>query len=352
MLKKLLLLTAISSSIFAPFAMSESKSENLFYLSKNHVPVTTAVSDEFYQSLLSSKQADITQLSANIPQTDQEWKSLMKERNTASAAFAEYISTTFKTNIEKGTLAGVDVYWVTPKEIAPEYKDKLLVYVHGGAFIYNGGVASTTEASLIASHMKIPAVAIDYSKGPDHPAPTAMNDITKVWKELLKTRDANSMVMGGTSAGGNLSMVAVQNFSHLELPVPAALYLGTPAAEIGNSGDSRFINEGMDRNLGGWRGGVQATVDVYAGQLDRKDALVSPIYGSFDNFPPSYLISGTRDLMLSDTIRVHRELLRAGGNAELHVYEGQSHADYIVEFNSPESHEHYQSLANFFGKNL
>jgi acetyl esterase/lipase len=76
--------------------------------------------------------------------------------------------------------------------------------------------------------------------------------------------------------------------------------------------------------------------------------MVSPINGSFDNFPPTYLITGTRDLLLSDTVRTHRELKRAGAKAELNVYEGQSHADYAVAFGTPESEEHYQALSEFF----
>lgn len=60
----------------------------------------------------------------------------------------------------------------------------------------NSGLASTSEASIIASKMQIPALAIDYTKSIDAPAPASRNDIVKVWNALLKTRSADSMVMG------------------------------------------------------------------------------------------------------------------------------------------------------------
>jgi acetyl esterase/lipase len=133
----------------------------------------------------------------------------------------------------------------------------------------------------------------------------------------------------------------------LGLPLPGALYVGTPSVDLALTGDSRFLNEGVDRILLTWSGFGEAAVTLYAGELGLKHHYVSPILGGFSDFPPSYLISGTRDLLLSDTVRAHRALRRAGVEADLHVYEGQSHADYIVVMNAPESHEHYAELNAF-----
>ena len=85
----------------------------------------------------------------------------------------------------------------------------------------------------------------------------------------------------------------------------------------------------------------------YAGDLGFDHPHVSPILGDFTGFPPTYLISGTRDLFLSDTVRVHRRLRQAGVVADLHVYEGLSHGDYAFEVKTPESVEHYRELNAF-----
>ena len=50
---------------------------------------------------------------------------------------------------------------------------------------------------------------------------------------------------------------------------------------------------------------------------------------------------------MSDAVRVHRKMRRAGVEADLHIYEGQAHADYIYMWNSPESVEHYAELNAF-----
>ena len=136
------------------------------------------------------------------------------------------------------------------------------------------------------------------------------------------------------------------------MDLPGALYLGTPAAEIANVGDSRFINEGIDRVLISWEGICATALPMYAGDYDHKHPYVSPIYGEFADFPPTYLVSGTRDLLLSDTVRVHRKLRAAGVDADLHVYEGLSHGEYLFDIESEESVEHYAELSTFLLRHL
>jgi len=182
---------------------------------------------------------------------------------------------------------------------------------------------------------------------PEHPAPAGIDDVVAVWKELLKKQSPASTTMGGTSGGGNITLASVHRFRDLQLAFPGALYLGTPAVDIDMIGDSRFINEGIDRNLGSWEGIPREAGVMYAGDYDHKHPYISPIYGDFENFPPTYLISGTRDLLLSDAVRVHRKLRRAGVEADLHIYEGQGHGDYIALWNAPESAEHYAELNAF-----
>jgi monoterpene epsilon-lactone hydrolase len=229
---------------------------------------------------------------------------------------------------------------------------KVFLFIHGGAWFLNAGLSGTTEAVLIAARMKIPVISIDYRRPPKYPAPAATDDVSAVWKELLKKTSPASVIMGGTSAGGNIAMSSVQRFKDLGLPVPGALYIGTPAVDVDMTGDSRFINEGIDRLLVTWKPLPQDAGAMYAGELGKKHPYVSPIYGDFTGFPPSYIIAGTRDLMLSDAVRAHRALRRVGVEAELHIYEGFSHGDYLVIWNAPESEEHFEELNRFALKNL
>ena len=82
------------------------------------------------------------------------------------------------------------------------------------------------------------------------------------------------------------------------------------------------------------------------------DPLVSPVYGDFSGFPPAYLVTGTRDMLLSDTARVTQKIRAAGGEAQLNVFEGLSHAEYAFVTDSPEFRQTYEGLAAFLQKHM
>lgn len=270
-----------------------------------------------------------------------------------SVARVEHLADTFSVTIEQDSIDGVNVYWITPETIDPDHAVHLFVNLHGGGYIMGAGMAGNGEAVLIAAHSKIRVLAIDYRMPPEYPAPAGLDDVATVWRHLLKTRSADSMGMGGTSAGGGLTLGSMHMFRDLGVDLPGALYAGTPGGDCNKTGDSHFTNEGRDRALVSWDGVLRIICeDLYPGELGAMHPYVSPLRGEFNNFPPSYLISGTRDLLLSDTVLVHRKLRRVGVEADLHVYEGQSHADYINVWDSPESYEHYAELNAFLLKHL
>jgi acetyl esterase/lipase len=91
---------------------------------------------------------------------------------------------------------------------------------------------------------------------------------------------------------------------------------------------------------------------LYANGHDLKDPMLSPVYGDLKGFPPTILTTGTRDLFLSNTVRVHRKLREAGVIADLIVFEGLSHAQYLFDANAPESKEHFSETAAFLDKYL
>ena len=108
----------------------------------------------------------------------------------------------------------------------------------------------------------------------------------------------------------------------------------------------------MDNILVTWDGWLGRAAKLYANGTDLKNPYISPIYGDFSGFPPAILTSGTRDLFLSNIVRTHRKLRRAGVEADLNVYEGQSHADYLFAFPAPESRDALAEISLFFDRYL
>jgi acetyl esterase/lipase len=117
-------------------------------------------------------------------------------------------------------------------------------------------------------------------------------------------------------------------------------------------GDTFYTNDLVDNVLVSRNGLCQAAAQYYAAGHDMKDPLVSPVYGDMSGFPPTILTSGTRDLLLSNTVRVHRKLRQAGVEALLQIFEGQSHAHYLFDDSAPESKEAFAEISDFFNKHM
>jgi len=134
--------------------------------------------------------------------------------------------------------------------------------------------------------------------------------------------------------------------------MPGAIAPGTPTVDLTRTGDSLFTNAMVDNVLGTQDGFIRATALLYANGRDLTDPLLSPIYGDVQGFPPTILTSGTRDLYLSNTVRMHRKLRAAGVEAVLQVWEGQSHAQYLFDITAPETKEYHDEIARFFDLRL
>ena len=353
---KVFIVIAISTiiSLSVPCNYLFAAEETSWRIGPRTLPIPAAIdsSPELRKSLSQTPTPDVEGMQSIKLTTHDEWSAYVAERDKGAKKTAIALAQLLKVEIEEDTIAGVKVHRVTPAEIDKKHQQHLFLYIHGGAWVFNGGMAGTAEAVTIAARLQIPVISIDYRMPPAHPAPAATDDVASVWKALIDDTPPALIAMGGTSAGANITLSSIHRFKDLGLPVPGALYLGTPAVDVSKSGDSRSLNEGVDRVLVSWLGLPDEAGALYAGELGVDHPYVSPIFGDFSGFPPAYVISGTRDLMLSDAVRAHRALRREGNEAELHIYEGHSHGDYMFMMDSPESVEHYAELNRFVLKHL
>jgi epsilon-lactone hydrolase len=280
------------------------------------------------------------------------WKLLIKTRADQIIKTLPGMREKLGVKSEQVTIAGVNCYILTPDSIPEQNRNRLLVHVHGGGYVFAPGEAATREAILMAGIGRFKVISIDYRMPPDFPYPAAMDDAMAVWKEVVKTNDPNRMAIFGTSTGGGMTLAMVLRAKMEALPLPAATAPGTPWSDMTKTGDTFFTNEKVDNILVSNDGWLGDAAKLYANGHDLKDPQLSPVYGDLSGFPPTILTSGTRDLFLSNTVRVHRKLRQAGVVADLHVFEGQSHAQYAGDPDAPETKEHFGELTAFFDKHL
>ena len=243
-------------------------------------------------------------------------------------------------------LAGLPVYEVQPEGVACGPDDPIYYEIHGGALVMGDGEACRLSCIGRAARTGLHTFGVDYRTAPDHRYPAALDDCVAVYRALLERWPAHKIVVGGGSAGGNLAAALMLRAHDEDLPMPAALILLSPECDLTESGDTFDVLEGIDVVL------VQRltqSVALYADGHDLTHPYLSPIFGDVSNFPPTFIQAGTRDLFLSNAVRLHRALRAVDVDAELHVWEAMPHAGFA---HTPEDVEIGIEVRKFVVKHL
>jgi monoterpene epsilon-lactone hydrolase len=237
-------------------------------------------------------------------------------------------------HVEEVEAEGVRIFVLTPPTADPD-DERVYFDVHGGGLVMGGGECCRGMAIQTATALGMKVWSPDYRMPPDHPYPAALDDCVGAYRALLAEHPIHRVVVGGGSAGGNLAAALILRARDEGLPLPTAAVLLSPEVDLTESGDSFSTNMGVDTVL--VRSLMPANL-VYAAGHDLTDPYVSPLFGDFSKgFPPTFLSAGTRDLFLSNAVRMHRALRGAGVPADLHIFEATPHGGFMSD--TPESRD-------------
>lgn len=313
------------------------------------IPVPSDVSAELKKAI----EADITMPWDNRPATSEEWKQLVGKFAAANEDIISGLLRTLEIKCESSSIGDVPVFILKPPAIPESNRDKVLIYFHGGGYVFNPGKSGLGEGIYMAAIGKFRVIAVDYRLAPDFPFPAALEDAVKVYKGLLDSYPAKNIGVFGSSTGGAMTLALCLLAKQEKLPMPGAIAPGTPWSDLSKTGDSYFINDHVDNILVTYEGLLDSMAKLYANGHDLKEPLLSSVYGDMKGFPPAILGTGTRDLFLSNTVRTHRKLREAGVPADLLVIEGLSHWQYtLLPPEAPETQYYFKEVAKFFEKHL
>jgi epsilon-lactone hydrolase len=273
----------------------------------------------------------------------------------------ERLKAVFPVEIVSKRIGGVLTDVITPAGgVSQKNRERVLINLHGGGFTVGGGYGGQQESIPIASLGRIAVMSVDYRMAPEYRFPAASEDVAQVYAELLKRYRPQNIGIYGCSAGAYLAGQAVAWFQQHDLPSPGAIGLFGGSLIIGQAGDSDVFGAA----LGGQgarprrQGEVASTRSIrYFEGADLREPLVSPGLSAdvLRRFPASLLISGTRDMNLSQTVHAHAQLVKHGVDARLHVWEGAAHCSFaqpVVDPDVPETREAWDVIVRFFDQQL
>jgi monoterpene epsilon-lactone hydrolase len=251
-------------------------------------------------------------------------------------------------------IAGVHVYDYTPKSgVSAKNKNRVLINLHSGAFMGCWPGCAELESIPVSALGKIRVISVDYREGPDNKFPAASEDVAAVYQELLKTHKPENIGIYGCSAGGTQTAMSVAWFQKHSLPSPGAIGIFCASAGPEVTGDALYTAMPFgETRLASPTPGAKFPFGYFSG-TEPKDPLVSPINSPevLANFPPTLIITGTRDFELSSALYTHERLVKLGVETELHVWEGLFHG-FFYNADIPESKDAFNVMIGFFDRHL
>ena len=165
--------------------------------------------------------------------------------------------------VEKDEIGGVPAEIVTPSA----HGAGTLLYLHGGGYAIGSPASHRHLVGALAAASRTRAFALDYRRAPENPFPAAVDDALAGYRGLLGAGVApGSIVIGGDSAGGGLTVAALLAIRDAGLELPAAGVLISPWTDLTNESESYRTHADRDplvfrEDIDRWRAAYLAGAD-------------------------------------------------------------------------------------------
>lgn len=251
--------------------------------------------------------------------------------------------------MKNANIPGVTAYWIFPPGIQPR---RTIVYLHGGGFINGSTRAYLQHIIRIAKLCEARVLSIDYRLAPEHPYPSALDDILNAWQHLMRTDTLLSepVTFMGESAGGSLALAAALRVRDEGLDLPSGVVLLSPALDISMSGKSITTREKREVILS--RQKINMYADLYAGDASRIEPYISPVVADLHGLPPLLIHVGTEEMLYSDSVLIAEHAKRDGVPCELYIGEGMWHSWHVAAGIIPEAKRDIQAVAQFIKERI
>lgn len=227
-------------------------------------------------------------------------------------------------------------------------QDHVILQLHGGGYMSAVRNAYYVFAGLYneVSH-GCNVLTPDYRVAPEHPYPAALEDAVASYQWLLdKGYYGEQIIVAGDSAGGGLAMALCMYLKDHHMPMPGGVVAMSPWTDLTASGESYETNYERDPLFGNTKDSL-IYVNDYAGDHDKMDCYISPLFGDFRGFPPMLIQVGSLEMLLSDSVSVAAKAREQGIRVRLSIYEGMFHVFQMAYLNIPESKKAWAEVGKF-----
>jgi epsilon-lactone hydrolase len=203
---------------------------------------------------------------------------------------------------------------------------RVLMYFHGGGYCSGSIVSHRRMVTEAGRAMRVRTLAVGYRLAPEHPYPAAHEDAMTAWRFLRSQGIAAAdIVVGGDSAGGNLTFALINRLRAANEALPLAAWLISPWTDLTMSGATLDTKDAVDPII--HKGYLGELADAYVpASIDRKDPLISPVFADLRGFPPTLIQVGSAETLLADATRLATVAGAADVDVTLEIWPHMIHA--------------------------
>jgi acetyl esterase len=224
---------------------------------------------------------------------------------------------------------------------ATEKNAPLLVFLHGGGFVFGDLDTHDAPCRVLRRHAGINVLAVEYRLAPEHPFPAAVEDARAAlkWAHANAERlgaDPGRVGIGGDSAGANLSAVVSQIAKGDGGPMPMMQLLVYPAV------CRRTAWPSLDLFADGFlltRDSIEWFHHQYSGHLpraERPDWRRDPLHGEdLRGLPRALVVTAGFDPLRDEGEAYAAKLREAGGDVTVRRFDGFVHGFFNMVGISP-----------------
>lgn len=204
------------------------------------------------------------------------------------------------------------------------HESKIIFYCHGGGYMTGSCMYARELTTKLSKQNLCKVFCFDYRLAPEHPFPCALDDAFAAWNYILSCNYLpENIILAGDSAGGNLCLVLSLLIKQHHMSLPRGIILFSPWTDMTASGKSYHAKELLDPVLN--NAYIQKAKECYLQAAPITSPLVSPVFGDFSDFPPTYIQVGENEILLDDSKMLYRQLLKYNVYAKLDVFPGLWH---------------------------
>jgi acetyl esterase/lipase len=223
------------------------------------------------------------------------------------------------TAVEAVDAGGVPAEWV----IAPDVDDRVILYLHGGAYHLGSLATSRRGTSLLSAAARAKVLNVGYRLAPEHPFPAAVVDAVSAYRWLCSSTAPARVAVAGDSSGGGLALATLVALRDAGDPLPAAGVAISPVTDLGATGESMSARADVDLLIR--PAGVKEAADMYLAGQDPRHPHASPLYADLAGLPPLLIQVGDAEVLLDDSTRFAARTEGAGVDVTLEVWPEMPH---------------------------